>query len=42
MQIREKMRRGIRKRIRNRISRKGSLVRAITTMRAIREMLSNI
>ena len=39
------MRRKIRKRMRNRISRKGSLVRAIiiiTTMRVIREMLSNI
>jgi hypothetical protein len=45
MQIRKKMRRKIRKRIRNRISRKGSLVRAIatiTTIRAIREILSNI
>jgi hypothetical protein len=45
MQIRKKIRRKIRKRIRKRISRKGSLVRAIviiTTIRAIREMLSNI
>ena len=45
MQIRKKIRRKMRKRMRNRMSRKESLVRAImtiTTMRAIREMLSNI
>ena len=39
------MRKRIRKRIRNRMSRKGSLVRVIatiTTMRAMREMLSSI
>ena len=41
----EKDKEEIRKRMRNRMSRKESLVRAIitiTTMRAIREMLSNI